>query len=431
MNQRTGQLTQEEVVGALTSLGEDPTASRVEVIYARAVTQALPAGLRDEAIREAVSAARQAVDVLAALPDGQVFPGAVRTVEAQVNAHLRALGWSQTWMGGAADGHGHYVAKTGNSQGDFIGLWHRDWHNDALKLFPTNMPADEIACAVRDHAARMVPKRRSGPIGKHDWAIGNATEDGFAVFVDDRQLSYQPSAAAAVAYAHEIIARLIADGDYRLGDKPAGFLPPAVKHRFSPPRPSSEHFPFYEAVRRGDRVWRDDPLNNVQEWLDLERLRGDATEICRYGCKDLSLQGPDGFRYEVEADVIVAPDGTRLESADFERMRWPVESFVDDSPEFFRWYEAGGKARERPLDAAELSTYLVEQYGVSKEEADEYVLRYSGARAGDIAVWNAIRLHEQVSAVAGAPSANPGMGTLDRIQNDHAMNPAASRSPDL
>lgn len=65
-----------------------------------------------------------------------------------------------------------------------------------------------------------------GAVDKHEWVIGIKCEDGYPVFVDDRQLSYRPTQVAAKAYALEIIARLKADGDYRLDDKPQGFLPP-------------------------------------------------------------------------------------------------------------------------------------------------------------------------------------------------------------
>lgn len=68
----------------------------------------------------------------------------------------------------------------------------------------------------------------SGSIGKHDWAIGLPSEDGHAVFVDDRQLSYRLSPEAAVTLACDIIRRIIADGDYRLNDRPAGFIPPKI-----------------------------------------------------------------------------------------------------------------------------------------------------------------------------------------------------------
>jgi hypothetical protein len=74
----------------------------------------------------------------------------------------------------------------------------------------------------------------SGEDGRHDWAIGKGCEDGFPVFVDDRQLSYRPTLRAARGYAVEIIARLHADGDYRLSDKPSGFLPPPLVEGSSP-----------------------------------------------------------------------------------------------------------------------------------------------------------------------------------------------------
>lgn len=74
----------------------------------------------------------------------------------------------------------------------------------------------------------------AGSIGKHDWAVGVATEDGCPVFVDDRQLGYQASPRLAICHALSIIARLQADGDYRLNDKPAGFLPPPLVTVYAP-----------------------------------------------------------------------------------------------------------------------------------------------------------------------------------------------------
>jgi len=71
---------------------------------------------------------------------------------------------------------------------------------------------------------------RKGSVRRHDWAIGEECEDGFPVYVDDRQLSYRPTPTTAKNYALEIIARLEADDDYRLNDKPAGFLPPPLKN---------------------------------------------------------------------------------------------------------------------------------------------------------------------------------------------------------
>lgn len=67
-----------------------------------------------------------------------------------------------------------------------------------------------------------------GSAGKHDWAIGIKCEDGYPVFVDDRQLSYRPTQQTAKQYALTVIERIRADGDYRLDDKPHGFLPPEL-----------------------------------------------------------------------------------------------------------------------------------------------------------------------------------------------------------
>lgn len=64
----------------------------------------------------------------------------------------------------------------------------------------------------------------------HDWSIGAEGGDGFLVFVDDVQLSYRPTREAAEQLAFDVIERIIADGDYRLYDKPAGFMPPALKN---------------------------------------------------------------------------------------------------------------------------------------------------------------------------------------------------------
>lgn len=64
------------------------------------------------------------------------------------------------------------------------------------------------------------------------------------------------------------------------------------KLRLGRPKPSDPHRPFFDAICAGGRVWRDDPQNNVQEWLDLEKLGGDPSEIRLYGFKNLSLTGP-------------------------------------------------------------------------------------------------------------------------------------------
>lgn len=40
-------------------------------------------------------------------------------------------------------------------------------------------------------------------------------------------------------------------------------------HTLRPPEPGDQHYPFYRALLTGKRVWRDDKLNKVQEWLTL------------------------------------------------------------------------------------------------------------------------------------------------------------------
>ncbi|MFZ7310924.1 hypothetical protein [Comamonas jiangduensis] len=66
----------------------------------------------------------------------------------------------------------------------------------------------------------------AGTQGIHDWCVGHQTEDGFPVYVDDRQLGYRLTFNEARAFAFAVIDRIEADGHYRLGDKPLGFMPP-------------------------------------------------------------------------------------------------------------------------------------------------------------------------------------------------------------
>ena len=68
-----------------------------------------------------------------------------------------------------------------------------------------------------------------GSVGKHDWTLGDKSEDGFPIFVDDRQLAYHSSAAEGREHALKIIERLVVDGDHRLNDRPAEFLPPRLE----------------------------------------------------------------------------------------------------------------------------------------------------------------------------------------------------------
>lgn len=92
---------------------------------------------------------------------------------------------------------------------------------EALRMSPFGLDAEG-----RFAERNLERENNRGAIGIHDWVIGEKCEEGFAVFVDDRQLSYRSDPEKARKYALGIIDRLIADGDYRLNDKPAGWLPP-------------------------------------------------------------------------------------------------------------------------------------------------------------------------------------------------------------
>lgn len=114
-----------------------------------------------------------------------------------------------------------------------------------------------------------------------------------------------------------------------------------------------------------------------------------------------------GFAFDAEEAVIVAPDGTRFDQGDMVRMERPEKhSFKEDSPEFYRWHEYGGAARERPLDSAELGALLVGR-GYSAAEADDLVTRDSHARPNDKAIWRAVSEFRQVGLSAPAPALAP------------------------
>ena len=61
---------------------------------------------------------------------------------------------------------------------------------------------------------------------------------------------------------------------------------------FRAPSPQAPHYVFWQHLKAGGRVWRNDPLNNVAEWIDLAKLEGDPNKTVIYGYKNLSLQGP-------------------------------------------------------------------------------------------------------------------------------------------
>lgn len=52
-----------------------------------------------------------------------------------------------------------------------------------------------------------------------------------------------------------------------------------------------QHKPFYEHLKIGGKVWRNDPLNKVKEVLHLKspELKDDLGEIYRFGYEDLTI----------------------------------------------------------------------------------------------------------------------------------------------
>lgn len=81
-----------------------------------------------------------------------------------------------------------------------------------------------------------------------------------------------------------------------------------------------------------------------------------------------------------------------IDENDYIRMTRPDRhSFKDDNAEFYRWFEHGGKERERPLDASELREYLKNDRGYAEADAAYAVERDSMARDGDQGLWTEIQ----------------------------------------
>ena len=49
--------------------------------------------------------------------------------------------------------------------------------------------------------------------------------------------------------------------------------------QFLPPSPADPHHLFWAHLRNGGRVWRNDPLNNIAEWIDLATLQGASKNL--------------------------------------------------------------------------------------------------------------------------------------------------------
>lgn len=76
---------------------------------------------------------------------------------------------------------------------------------------------------------------------------------------------------------------------------------------FREPSKESPHRKFWEHIKAGGKVLRDDPHNKVTEYMDLERLGGDANEIQRYGYNNLTIQPEPSA--SVETQFVAHRDG--------------------------------------------------------------------------------------------------------------------------
>jgi hypothetical protein len=88
---------------------------------------------------------------------------------------------------------------------------------------------EKLLAAIKD--LDWEKRQLKGSIGKHDWCVSKPCEEGYLVLVDDRPIGYRQHPNWARDLAWETIARLQADGDYRLNDRPSGFMPPALAVR--------------------------------------------------------------------------------------------------------------------------------------------------------------------------------------------------------
>lgn len=126
----------------------------------------------------------------------------------------------------------------------------------------------------------------------------------------------------------------------------------------------------------------------------MDKQKG-ASEVAAQKAKRPTVIAETTLGHLADDGELVASDGTRFDQGDIARMeRPPSSSFKEDSAEFYRWYEYGGVPRERPLDAQELATFLIEDRGYSREEASDRVSFESHARADGREVWNAVAEHK-------------------------------------
>lgn len=154
-----------------------------------------------------------------------------------------------------------------------------------------------------------------GEVGKHDWCIGDHCGDGYMVFVDDRPVSYRPTVELARQLALNVIADLQADGDYRLNDKPQGFVPPKrnraqpAAHRHAVIRFKRDcQFPRF-SMKAGER-WGFQLSQQNQARLDAIRA-GERFAFAGGQClaEDVEIiyEGPGNFEYAIAAGHVTDP----------------------------------------------------------------------------------------------------------------------------
>jgi len=159
-------------------------------------------GERIAAMAKAISVAQEVPRILREYLDASVTPqtpmsvkktelaeprsptASVLGVERDVNEALRARGWLETRMGNAGKGD-LYAAKTGNLQGDFMGLFHRKVHQGAVMLAPVT--DDPQAIAERFAAFEATQRQQLPPFAR---AFGDASR--YAMPVESRLIMFLP-----------------------------------------------------------------------------------------------------------------------------------------------------------------------------------------------------------------------------------------------
>lgn len=70
-----------------------------------------------------------------------------------------------------------------------------------------------------------------------------------------------------------------------------------MDEKFRVPSEDSPHRKFWEHLKKGGHVFRNDPRNQVRAWLHVDALNGDINNINRYGYLDLTIPPADASDY--------------------------------------------------------------------------------------------------------------------------------------